>query len=148
MNKDRKTYHNIKHRCYNDKCKTYKNYGGRGIKLYDKWIEDIDSFCDYIIGLDNYRKDGYSLDRINNNGDYEPGNLRWTDRHNQNCNRRLSKLNTSGYTGIYWHKTRQKWRSTIKINNKRYYLGQFTDKLKAIEIRNQYIIENNLKEYK
>lgn len=83
----------MKKRCYYKNNKCYKNYGGRGIKVYDGWINDVKSFHDYVLKLDNYGKDGYSLDRINNNGNYEPGNIKWSTNEEQSQNKRSNIVN-------------------------------------------------------
>jgi hypothetical protein len=83
-----KTWQNVKSRCYNPLATGYKDYGGRGIKMYYRWKDDPAAFCEW---LDRYlgpRPDGHSLDRINNDGDYEPRNLRWADANTQLKNRR------------------------------------------------------------
>ena len=54
----------------------------------------------------------------------------------------------SGYTGIYWHKENKKWESYIAINKKLRHLGCFGSKQQALKARNDYIIDNNLTEYK
>lgn|SRR6185503_3088514 len=74
----------IKKRCFNPKEPAYKNYGERGITMCDEWKKDFMAF---------YRDmgpcpDGFTIDRINNDGNYEPGNCRWTTRVIQNRNRR------------------------------------------------------------
>lgn len=78
------TWLGMKQRCNNTKHTSYKNYGGRGIKVCARWN-------DYINFLqDMGRKPGpeYTLDRINSNGNYEPSNCRWEKRSKQNSNRR------------------------------------------------------------
>jgi len=79
------TYHNMMNRCYWDKEIGYKNYGGRGIKVCDRWRIGFRNF--YIDMLPKYRE-GLSLDRIDNDGDYDPDNCRWTTRKEQNNNTR------------------------------------------------------------
>ena len=75
-------------RCYNSECKSYPCYGGRGIKVYPDWINDFQAFYDYVSQLENFGVEGYTLDRIDNEGNYEPGNLRWADIKAQNRNTR------------------------------------------------------------
>lgn len=84
-------YRNILSRCYNKNSPKYKNYGGRGITLYDKWRDSMNGFNEfakYISSLPDAGKPGLSIDRINNNIGYEPGNLRWASASTQNKNRR------------------------------------------------------------
>ncbi len=88
-----KLWCSVKERCFNKNVKQYKDYGGRGITLYFDWIESPVGFIEYVSKLENFGKDGYSLDRINNNGNYEPGNLRWATQATQCRNRRVSVIN-------------------------------------------------------
>lgn len=81
-------YYKMINRCYNPKNKDYKYYGGRGIKVYDGWLNCRDSFTRHVMGLENFGKDGYSLDRINNNGKYEPGNVKFSTGSEQSRNTR------------------------------------------------------------
>ena len=82
------TWCGIKARCYNPNNKYYKDYGGRGISIYPAWIDDFQAFYDYVSALEHYGEDGYTLDRINNDGNYEPGNLRWATQKEQHRNTR------------------------------------------------------------
>lgn len=84
---------NIKNRCYNTKAWAYKYYGGRGINLFEYWINNHEKFIDYVITLENYGDEGYSLDRINNDGNYEPDNLRWATKAQQSRNTRFNTVN-------------------------------------------------------
>lgn len=87
----------MKQRCFNSKDKSYKNYGGRGITMYDKWVNDFMSF--YYWSKENGYKEDLSIDRIDNNGNYEPNNCRWTDKKTQNRNTRSNhKITYNGKT--------------------------------------------------
>lgn len=76
----------IKQRCRNPNHYAYKNWGGRGIKLCERW-DDFHTFYEDV--KDGYRP-GLSLDRIDNDGDYEPSNVRWATHKEQGANMRRS----------------------------------------------------------
>lgn len=80
----------MKQRCINPKNKRYADYGGRGIKVCDEWLNKPDDFFKW--ALENGYKDNLTIDRINNNGNYEPSNCRWTDIKTQCRNRRNNIL--------------------------------------------------------
>lgn len=84
----------MKMRCYNPHTKYYENYGGRGIEICAEWLEKdgSDNFCEW--ALNNGYEDGLTIDRINNNGNYEPSNCRWVDRITQMNNTRLTRYLT------------------------------------------------------
>jgi len=79
-------------RCYNRACKFYRYYGGRGISVYGPWRESFSAFLDDV----GPRPTGMSLDRIDNDRDYEPGNVRWVTSKTQARNRRNNRLLTIG----------------------------------------------------
>lgn len=81
-------WNSMKQRCFNPNNKAYKNYGGRGITVCAEWKTSFQSFCDYVSALPHFGEKGYTLDRINNDGNYEPGNVKWSTRTEQNNNRR------------------------------------------------------------
>ena len=76
----------IVQRCNNPNAKNYQNYGGRGIKMSDAWRKDFSEFEKYCMA--NGWEYGLQVDRINNNGNYEPSNCRWTNWKTQASNRR------------------------------------------------------------
>ena len=90
-------WNEIKTRCYNPNCKDYPDYGGRGITMFEDWKENFQAFYDYVSMLENYGEKNYSLDRIENNGNYEPGNVRWATKKQQSRNTRQNiKVNYKG----------------------------------------------------
>jgi len=78
----------IKRRCFRKTCNKYPDYGGRGITLYKPWVNDPVTFIYYISSLPGYREKNLTLDRINNDSNYEPGNLRWATAKEQANNKR------------------------------------------------------------
>lgn len=131
-------YRAMKYRCNNPHYHSYKHYGGRGIKVCDEWSNE-EKVCigKYIHNqskgwlafkewaLSNGYKEGLTLDRIDNNGNYEPSNCRWVSMKYQSNNRRCnfvllykgerktlkqwSELLGINYTTLYSRLKRSKW---------------------------------------
>ncbi len=80
-----RNYSNIKQRCFNPNFPLYKNYGGRGIIMCDKWKNDFMSFYNW--AMSNGYKENLTIDRIDVNGNYEPSNCRWITMKEQYHNR-------------------------------------------------------------
>ena len=135
-----KTWKNMMGRCYNLKNKHYQSYGGRGISVCTDW-QDLANFVSW---AEETYIEGMTMDRINNDGNYEPTNIRWADKTTQQLNQRIQKNNTSGFVGINWHKGNNKWVAKIKVNKIVIHLGYFNSVQEAVEARDIYIIENSL----
>lgn len=135
----------IKARCFNPNNPHFDNYGGRGIGVYIPWLKDPIEFITYVSCLPNAAKKGLTLDRINNDGNYEPDNLRWVDRHTQSANTRVPKRNKLGVKGVT--KEGNKYSSRIIIRGKFIWLGSHETIELAKKARVDYIKANNLTEY-
>lgn len=103
-------YNLIKSRCYNKHAKTYKDYGGRGIKVCDEWLNDFMTFYNW--SMNNGYKAGLTIDRIDNNKCYSPDNCRWVDMKTQSNNRRSNiHLTYDGKT-----RTLKQWAEDLNVN--------------------------------
>ena len=76
----------MKTRCNNPKHRRYSDYGGRGIKVCERWMD----FNNFLADMGE-RPEGLTLDRIDPNGNYEPGNCRWATDSVQQTNKRKKK---------------------------------------------------------
>ena len=103
---------NMLARCYNPKDNHYHNYGGRGIKVCDRW-HTFETFYEDM----GDPPEGKSIERVENNGNYEPSNCIWATWQEQMHNKRAK-----GYT---WSPHNQKWTAAITVNYKRINLGSF-----------------------
>lgn len=128
-----KAYHAMLDRCRNPNNTHYEYYGGRGITVCDRWL-GTRGFPNFLEDMGE-RPEKMTLDRIDNNGNYEPNNCRWATKHTQQFNQRKSVVNTSGYTGVHYYKSNGKWTAYIGLSGKRKNLGYFETKEKAIEAR-------------
>lgn len=81
----------MKDRCHNPRNERYADYGGRGIKVDPKWRA---SFAAFLADMGE-RPKGKTLERIKNDGNYEPGNCKWATCRDQNLNRRNAGINAS-----------------------------------------------------
>lgn len=79
----------MRKRCYDKKTNQFKDYGGRGIAVCERWLHSFENFL-ADVGLKPTRL--HTIDRINNDGNYEPGNVRWSTRKEQQNNRRTTRM--------------------------------------------------------
>lgn len=103
----------MKRRCYNPEEKFYKDYGGRGIKVCDEWMDKKEGHSNFQKwAVENGWEEGRSIDRIDVNGNYEPNNCRWATPEEQANNRRNNNYVTiNGVT-----KTTSEWARQIGIS--------------------------------
>jgi len=135
-------WRNMKERCYNKNNDSYELYGAVGVTVYQNWINDFLSWYDYVSKLENFGKEGYSIDRYpNKRGNYEPGNVRWATDEEQARNQKLPKQNTSGCAGVGLVKSTQKWRVRFPVNGKMKQFGTFDTFEEAFLKRKQLELE-------
>lgn len=108
-------YYDMKSRCYDEKNKRFSDYGGRGIKICDEWKNNPARFVEW--SNENGYADGLSIDRIDNDGDYEPSNCRWITLKQQAQNRRSCVMFT--FFGVT--KNLKQWCECIGENYKKMY---------------------------
>ena len=138
----------MRQRCRNPKNAAFDSYGGRGITVCDEW----DSFQKF---FDWANKNGYNntlqLDRIDNDGNYEPTNCRWADRGTQSANtKKIRKNNTSGYRGVTLKKgaIKKPWFAKIRVMKKNINLGYFRTAIEAAIAYDDYIDKHKLEHTK
>jgi len=130
--KEYSTWSKMWGRCTNEVVERYPNYGGRGIKICDRWKRFEEFYADM-----GPCPDGFSIERINNDGDYEPTNCVWADAFTQAKNRRKRVDNKSGCPGVFWYpfKGINKWVASITRNKETTRLGYFDQLEDAIAAR-------------
>ena len=130
-------------RTSNKTNKDFVNYGARGIIVCQEWKNDFMSFYNW--AMDNGYDESLSIDRINNDGNYEPSNCRWENKFVQTRNSRVIRTtNKSGYRGVSFNKKLNKWACCIRFNGKTKHLGYFVNALDGGIAYNNFVIENKL----
>jgi hypothetical protein len=127
------TYRQMLQRCGNPNHKYFSYYGGRGIKVCDRW-KGPDGFNHFLADM-GPKREGLTLDRHDNDGDYAPENCGWETRTTQQINQRLAENNTSGTKGVHWFKNANAWSVYIDYKGTRKHLGYYKDKADAIKVR-------------
>lgn len=92
-------YHAMLNRCYNENGEHYKDWGGRGIKVCDRWLLSFDNF---LSDMGSRPSNNHSLDRKDNSKGYSPENCRWATKPEQASNTRRNRLILNVETGIYY----------------------------------------------
>lgn len=132
---------NIRQRCGNKNKKDYKHYGARGIVVCEEWDKSFENFYNW--SINNGWEHGLEIDRIDNDGNYEPSNCQWiTQQKNKAYGKRRNSIkNKTENVGVYKHNQYEKYVSNLSVNGKRYYLGIYDTIDDAVIAR-----ENKIKE--
>lgn len=111
--KDTKLYHvwcSMRQRCLNPNNHAYNHYGGKGVTICKDWLDDFMNFYNW--SMQNGYMEGLSIDRIDNDGNYEPSNCRWATREVQQNN--TSKAHKITYNGVT--KSPAQWARIVDVS--------------------------------
>jgi hypothetical protein len=128
-----RTWHNMLRRCFDDKTSTYGNYGGRGITVCERWMQ----FKNFANDMGLKPHPSLTLERKDNDKDYDPSNCKWASRSEQCKNRRRFCNNTTGHTGI--RKIKDRYDARFDYENLRYQLGRFASAEEAKKFRDEFV---------
>lgn len=125
-----KSWSHMIERCTNPKHEYFKDYCK--IAICERWRNSFEAFLEDMGPRPSIK---HTLERIDNNGNYEPSNCKWGTKEEQSRNQRLRKDNSSGVRGVYWDKRLSRWVVEIRVNKKRIYIGSFDTLDKAAKAR-------------
>lgn len=115
-------WHGMKDRCYNPNRREYKWYGGKGVRVCERWIKSPATFIQDM-GIAPTPK--HTIDRIDSGGDYEPSNCRWATMQQQSVNRKAARPNRLGYRGVI--KSRNSTKFIVQIRQDPLHLRFYVD---------------------
>jgi hypothetical protein len=149
------TYRSMLSRCFEPTNKKYADYGGRGITVCTEWLGEsgTEKFVSYILANLGKRPKGMTLHRIDNEGNYRPGNVKWADASEQATYRRPKSIvlkrqgTTSKFLGVHLDASRNKWVSSLSDKHnkgkKDLYQGRFDKELDAAWHRDLAVVRFN-----
>ncbi len=117
-------------RCNVKSNSSYENYGAKGIKVCERWL----NFENFLEDMGQPKKNE-TIDRIDNKKGYEPNNCRWATYQEQSFNQNQYRKNSSGFRGVNYSKSRGQYVARIVFNKKNYHLGCSKDLKEAIKLR-------------
>jgi hypothetical protein len=132
----------MKQRCYNKKARQYSDWGGRGITVCDRWLH---SFTNFLADVGKRPSSTHSIDRIDNDGNYEPGNVKWSTASEQAANKRKPRhtfrptRTASGYRGVYPYKGY--WVAKLWHDGRLRHLGSYPNPKRAAQAVDDAILE-------
>lgn len=125
-------------RCYNEHCENFHRYGGRGIKVCEEWKNNFETFVKW--ALSNGYNHDLQIDRMDNDGNYEPSNCRWVTVVENARNRNMLESNKSGCSGVIHivaKEGKEKWRVIIGVDNKKVCCGTYYNYEDAVNARKE-----------
>jgi hypothetical protein len=136
-----RTWQSMKDRCLNPNNRQFKDYGGRGVRMYDNWIESFTEFYKYVGPKPT---SNHTIDRINNNIGYFPGNVKWSTVKEQNNNKRNNLIITFNNKSA----TLAQWAEFIGISkdilNQRIHRGWPIEKAFTHPVRKQMVHQSHI----
>lgn len=148
IKRTRSSWESMKTRCLNPNSIRYKNYGGRNIKIYDLWKNSFKNFLNDM----GERPEGKTLDRIDNDGNYEPSNCRWSSNIEQSNNRRTNICVTYDSKtlslGEWCNILNLRYRNVLYFHNKGLSLSEIIMKLDSDKYKSKYKISHEFEEAK
>lgn len=134
------TWSSMKTRCYNPHSRSYRRYGGRGIRVCPEWFYSFDAF---IRDMYEVWEPGLTLDRIDNNGPYSKSNCRWATPIQQSLNSTTNR----GCPGVHFCKTAQRWVFRLRKDGKLLFSKRFKNSVEANEYAIQVYEKYNMLEH-